>query len=78
MLPMVTAPYSSRSVHAPSHSRSCGQTRPVIFFRQTVFGFFGLGKLFFYRRYFFQFLFSSGFFFFTFRFILTFFFVFIF
>ncbi len=31
MLPMVNpAPYSSRSVHAPSHSRSCGQTRPVI------------------------------------------------
>ena len=28
ILPMVTAPNSSFSVHAPSHNRSCGQTRP--------------------------------------------------
>ena len=27
-LPMVTAPKPSFKVHAPSHKRSCGQTRP--------------------------------------------------
>ncbi|CSI46386.1 Uncharacterised protein [Vibrio cholerae] len=28
MLPMVTAPKSAFKVHEPSHSLSCGQTRP--------------------------------------------------